>query len=109
MKRVGYLASNWGAVPFSASADGQYVMKNTGYNTGNLAFWYAVHEMYRDPTTLVPRGSDGAEYRDRVDCLVIPAANHLNPQWDLGVFADLITSIDKEVVVLGLGAHANDE
>ncbi|MBN9509925.1 MAG: polysaccharide pyruvyl transferase family protein [Alphaproteobacteria bacterium] len=84
-------------------------MKNTGYNTGNLAFWYAVHEMYRDPTTLVPRGSDGAEYRDRVDCLVIPAANHLNPQWDLGVFADLITSIDKEVVVMGLGAQANDE
>ena len=47
--------------------------------------------------------------RDRIDRFVFPAANQLNPDWDLQALADLVEGLDKECIVMGLGAQAHHE
>lgn len=88
---------------------GEYILRNTGGNTGNLAFWYSVRRMFDDSVVFIPWRSDVSEFKDKVDVLVIPAANHLSSQWDLGVLADIIECLGKEVLVFGLGAQSHHE
>ena len=84
-------------------------MRETGQNTGNLAFWRAGAAMIQDELVLLPWDWNGKEGRDDLDMLMIPAANHLNPEWDLGHLATAIENFAKPVMVFGLGAQAQRE
>jgi Polysaccharide pyruvyl transferase len=108
-RHVGYLAGNAGTVPFLASANGRYLLRNTGGNTGNLAFWYAVRRMFDNPVAFIEWHPNNLYCKDVIDKLVIPAANHLNPAWDLGPLAQLIERLGKEVIIFGLGSQAERE
>jgi hypothetical protein len=110
--RVGYLASNHGAVPagrLSTPPSGAEIMRETGQNTGNLAFWRAGAALVQEPLTLLPWHWNGRDGRDEIDLLMIPAANFLNPDWDFAGLADAITAFAGPVMVFGLGAQAQLE
>lgn len=83
-------------------------MERVGRNTGNLMFQYACFKHIQNPkvTFLLEEKPNLEELREQIDVLVIPAANQLNPQWDLKWWAHLIEVIDKPVVVVGLGTQA---
>ena len=107
--RVGYHATNLGRVPPAQARTGASLMRETGQNTGNLAFWRAGAAMIQDELILLPWDWNGREGRDDLDMLMIPAANHLNPEWDLGHLATAIENFAKPVMVFGLGAQAQRE
>jgi hypothetical protein len=109
LPRVGYLAINTGAIPFSAQSDGSFVMQNTGGNTGNLAFWFAARRMFDNPIALIEWNPSNLYCKNMIDKLLIPAANQLSSQWDQGPLATLIERLNKEVIVFGLGAQAENE
>lgn len=78
-----------------------------GGNTGNAMFQYACWKLIRNP--IVSFQVDRIDYaylRQAIDVLLIPAANQLNPHWDLTPWADLVERLDKPVVIVGLGAQA---
>ena len=110
--RVGYHASNRGAVPperLHSPLSGDAIMRETGQNTGNLAFWRAGAALVADPVTLLPWDWNGRDGRDAIDLLMIPAANFLNPDWDFAALADAIDAFAGPVMVFGLGAQAQRE
>jgi hypothetical protein len=107
--RVGYFATNRGRVAPSAASTGAELMRETGQNTGNLAFWRAAAALVQDETVLLPWQWNGRDGREAIDLLMIPAANHLNPEWDFGDLADAIDAFDGPVLVFGLGAQAQRE
>ncbi len=79
-----------------------------GENTGNLMFQHACWRQIRNPKVPFRLGVDFDidEFRRKIDVLFIPAANQLNPDWDLDSWAELIEIVDRPVVVAGLGAQA---
>ncbi len=83
-------------------------MHRVGMNTGNLLFQYSCANNIRNPAVYFQLGL-GLEIgyiKECIDVLCIPAANQLNPQWDLQWWAKLIEDLDKPVVIAGLGTQA---
>lgn len=85
-----------------------------GANTGNFVFQLAVRQMLGDSAEVynfalgedpVWRGRDSL--LSVVDCVVLPAANHLRQDADWDRMNDWIETIDKPFVVIGLGAQAD--
>ena len=76
-----------------------------GENTGNLMFQYACWTLIQNPRIAFTfrRMPPIGMLRENIDVLCIPAANQLNPAWDLGWWADFIEKLDKPVVIAGLG------
>jgi hypothetical protein len=107
--RVGYFASNFGEVPAGIGNSGAAVMRETGFNTGNLAFWRGAAGLVADEMVLLPWRWNGREGRDAIDVLIIPAANYLNPDWDFSDLANTIEAFAKPVLIFGLGAQAQRE
>jgi hypothetical protein len=83
-------------------------MDHVGLNTGNLMFQYACSRHIQNPRVhfLLNGETDLDALREQIDVLVIPAANQLNPAWDMSPWASMIEKLDKPVVVAGLGAQA---
>lgn len=77
-----------------------------GMNTGNALFQYAMWQYVASPKIPISPNSDVEDLKGRVRALVIPAANQVNPAWDLGGWADLVERLDAPVVIAGLGAQA---
>lgn len=87
--------------------DAEGAMHEVGMNTGNLMFQYSCAENIVNPRVHFELWSaDVKMLRETIDVLVIPAANQLNPAWDLKWWAKLIEDLDKPVVIAGLGAQA---
>ncbi|GAB2688926.1 polysaccharide pyruvyl transferase family protein [Aliiglaciecola aliphaticivorans] len=84
------------------------LFKEVGLNTGNLAFWYAMSQHIADPKDYFGWSFDPKKVKNDYDVLVFPAANQLNPDWDMGGLADLIDKADTPLLICGLGAQASD-
>jgi hypothetical protein len=104
MTRVAVLGEhiNMGLYSNRPTAD---LYRQTGLNTGNLAFIYAILSHIADPVTVLPWHARADRFRD-VDIIVIPCANQLGKHTDLGRHADLILEAGKPIVAIGLGAQA---
>ena len=109
MKKVAYLAENFGSLPHGHTPLSS-VMHLSGHNIGNFAFWNANRKLFDEDVTLFGFGSNIAGLtKDNVDFIYIPAANFLNATSDLGWLAKLIRKIDRPCVIVGLGAQSEHE
>ena len=74
-------------------------------NIGNLMFRYAVS---RDIGNFTPIDTqmDPAEVREKVDVVVYPMANNINPSFNMGPTARFIEQCKLPIMVIGLGAQA---
>ena len=83
------------------------LFEETGNNTGNLAFWFAVSSHIRNKIDYFTWHFDPQKIRSEYDIVVFVAANQLNPEWDLGLLAGRLEQCEKPLVVIGLGAQAS--
>lgn len=105
--RVGYFAQNYGVVSNPHSMNIDQLMHHTGHNTGNLAFWHAANLLFdTDEQVLVNWGSTADQLKDKIDLLVIPAANFLNHTSNLEAQAKLIEALDVPIIMMGIGAQS---
>jgi len=105
MKKIGVLFTGGGVNFAKLGVEGGW--RKVGHNTGNLLFHYAMWNMIPDTETkyLI----DMEQWRSfvgKIDLLILPASNQLNPDWDLAWWADMIEKFDVPIVVAGLGAQA---
>ncbi|WP_080963492.1 polysaccharide pyruvyl transferase family protein [Pseudomonas putida] len=105
LPRVAFLGTS-GGVSFSRLGF-DAALNRIGYNTGNMIFQSATWESIRNPKFLVGFGGNIQSIRENADVLFIPAANQVNPSWDLQGWADFVESLDLPVVVVGLGAQSS--
>ncbi|WP_175836414.1 polysaccharide pyruvyl transferase family protein [Burkholderia anthina] len=104
IKRVAIFGTNGGTLLAPNLVRG---LNDIGENVGNSLFQYALSRKISNPKIFVsPHRVKPAEVRERADVLVIPAANQINPAWDLGGWADFIEACDLPVVCIGLGAQS---
>ena len=105
--RVGYFAQNYGVVSNPQTMNIDQLMHHTGHNTGNLAFWYGANLLFdADEQVLINWGHKAAQLKDKIDLLVIPAANFLNETSNLEAQAKLIEELDVPVILIGIGAQS---
>lgn len=105
--RVGYFAQNYGVVSNPQTMNIDQLMHHTGHNTGNLAFWYGANLLFNaDEQVLVNWGNKAEQLKDKIDLLVIPAANFLNETSNLEAQAKLIEELDVPVILIGIGAQS---
>ncbi|WP_299950173.1 polysaccharide pyruvyl transferase family protein [Hyphomonas sp. BRH_c22] len=76
-----------------------------GKNTGNLLFTNAVWNQIEGPKERVSFDFDPDKLNERLNALVIPAANWLSPTVDFGHMAGLVERLTIPVVLIGLGAQ----
>lgn len=82
-------------------------IKRVGENTGNILFQYACFKFVRNPIVSIQIDQIDIDYlREAIDVFFIPAANQLNPSWDLSSWADIVERLNKPVVIVGLGGQA---
>lgn len=103
-KRVAFLGTE-GTVSSTIVGFDQ-TLEKIGFNTGNLLFQHATWSALKNPKFAVNLHTDPAFIRANADVLFIPAANQINPDWDLQDWADFVDAVDLPVVVVGLGAQA---
>jgi hypothetical protein len=78
----------------------------TSDNLGNLMFKYAARTLFENEVTYISYNDDPNELRKKIDILVLPEANLINPKIDYGRQANFVKTIDKPVVLLGVGAQS---
>ncbi|WP_041713981.1 polysaccharide pyruvyl transferase family protein [Paraglaciecola sp. T6c] len=105
MKRVAFIGRP-GFIENSFNKPIEKLFKEVGLNTGNLAFWYAMSQQVANPKDYFGWSFDPQNVKNNYDFLVFPAANQLNPDWDMGGLADLIDKADTPLLICGLGAQA---
>jgi hypothetical protein len=81
----------------------------TGGNSGNLAFQYALAWHLREKVTLLPWGVSPDHARSVGDIVVLPLANQLGAHTDLGSAAERLRDINLPVLGIGLGAQADSQ
>jgi hypothetical protein len=89
---------------FAKSA--KQLFDETGGNSGNLAFQYAIAFHLRDNVKLLPWGTPADLIRKAGDIIVLPLANQLGPHTDLGTASEHLQDINLPVLGIGLGAQA---
>jgi len=105
---VAFLAENLGEMKsaYRATADG--FMKQTGHNSGNMAFWKGMSLLVDEPIQLITWTTTKNQLRSDTKAIVIPAANFLNETANLTGLADLIEATDLPCVTVGLGAQSEN-
>lgn len=93
-----------GGVLFSGF-DSLGTLNSIGNNLGNAIFHNAVYNYYKGPKFLVNTGSDTDFINENCRALIIPAANQVNPAWDLVDWAKFIERIEIPIICIGLGAQ----
>jgi hypothetical protein len=76
-----------------------------GKNTGNLLFTNAVWNQIAGVKERVGFFFDPEDLNNRLDSLIIPAANWLSPVVDFSALADLIERLKIPTILIGLGAQ----
>ncbi len=84
----------------------EQLFKEVGLNTGNLAFWYALNQHICGNKGFYGWGADPVELKDNYDIIAFPAANQLNPDWDMSHLAGLFEQADLPLLICGLGVQA---
>lgn len=107
--KVAYLAENIGTVPRPWLLSADSLMRQTGLNVGNLAFWYATRLLFDAELHLVGWETKASEVPKDIKALVIPAANFISEGADLSKLAELVSALDRPVFLLGIGAQAESE
>ncbi len=79
----------------------------TGGNTGNLAFMYAVTSHASVAGRVCHFGQSSASIRDAGDVAVLALANQLGSHTDLALAAERLSALDMPILGFGLGAQAN--
>lgn len=105
--RLGVIGTS-GGVSFSAKGFDR-ALSEIGHNTGNAMFQYALWDAVKNPKSIIAIGDDPVYVRDNCDALLIPAANQINPAWDLSAWADFIENVNLPCIVIGLGAQSDDD
>lgn len=82
------------------------LLGETGLNFGNLAFWFGASGLTKENLHFFGWNSKADSIAD-CDAIMIPAANWLSNTTDFGFLADIIESVDKPVLVLGLGIQSS--
>lgn len=97
-----------GGVSFAAEGF-HHALARIGQNTGNALFQRAVWDLIPGPKFNVQVGlSDPIEVSRHANVLVIPAANQINPNFNLDAWTDFIEKANLPCVVIGLGAQCDD-
>jgi Polysaccharide pyruvyl transferase len=107
-RRVAILGAA-GAIPASHVTPTRTLFDACGGNTGNLAFFHALGAHIEAQIAYVGWDFDPDVVNAEADCLVIAAANQLNPAWDFGAVAARLERLRVPLCVVGLGAqwHGN--
>lgn len=105
--RLGVIGTN-GGVSFTAKGFDR-ALSEIGHNTGNAMFQYALWDAVKNPKSVVAINDDPIYVRDNCDAILIPAANQINPSWDLSEWANFIEKVDLPCIVIGLGAQSIDD
>lgn len=87
--------------------DAKTLFDETGGNSGNLAFQYAIASHLREKVSLLPWGVSPDHARSVGDIIVLPLANQLGTHTDLGSAAARLQEINLPVLGIGLGAQAD--
>ena len=87
--------------------DAVSLFNETGGNTGNLAFRYALFNHVVNPA-LLSWGTPTEQIRQAGDVILLPLANQLGSHTDLGVQAKKLAEIGLPIVGIGLGAQTSD-
>lgn len=95
-----------GNITNSFQKNTETLFKEVGLNTGNLAFWYAMSKYLAGDISYYGWSIDPLYLKANYDIIVFPAANQLNPDWDLGILANLFDKAELPIVVCGLGAQS---
>lgn len=107
MKTAAIVGSD-GGVSFAAEGF-QEALTRIGENTGNALFQRAVWNLLPGPKFSAGPGLMSPNtVRQIADVLVIPAANQINPDFKMDVWADYVEAVDLPCLVVGLGAQSND-
>ncbi|MBN0987001.1 polysaccharide pyruvyl transferase family protein [Amphritea pacifica] len=109
MIRVGFIGSPRGVVPESFCNSSEYLMQHSGQNLGNLAFWLGFTRLVGGNVLQVRWNDNPEALKNRIDVLVIAAANFLMESNDLSILRDLVEILDKPVLISGLVAQSEDE
>jgi len=104
-KTVAFIGTE-GGVSFSGLGF-ETALQKIGQNTGNALFQSAMWRLIRNPKMAIGIGTSVELVREVADMLVIPAANQVNPAWDLSAWATFVEAIDLPIVCIGLGAQAH--
>ena len=102
-KRIGIVGSYNHIDPYNLSTD--KLVSLTTKNIGNLMFRYAVSKDVGKFVRL-DTSMSGAEVREKVDLIVFPMANNINPSFNMGPTARFIENASLPIIVVGLGAQA---
>lgn len=106
-KRIAVIGTP-GNIADSFEKTSEQLFKECGLNTGNLAFWYAMSRHVEGDKTYLGWGVSPDYLKQNFDAIMFPAANQLNPDWDMGILADLFEKADLPVIICGLGVQAKD-
>lgn len=109
-RRVAYLAESLGTVDGAWALGTAELLRATGGNAGNLAFWHAARLLFdAAEVTMISRDTRAEAVPASVEVVVIPAANFLHAGAELGRLAELLRALDRPCLVLGLGVQAEAE
>ncbi|XZZ29909.1 polysaccharide pyruvyl transferase family protein [Microbulbifer sp. TRSA005] len=106
---VAIFSPNFGSISEPWILSAQEIMKKTGNNTGNLAYWYSVPRMFDAKFHIIQGMAHAIALKGKVDLFVFPASNQLNPNSDMGAIADIVEELDVPCLVIGLGAQSDNE
>lgn len=108
--RIGVIATNFGTPSNEGTLiSSDFLMKSSGSNIGNWAFWYATHKLIGSDSSILSAKPESKNFKDKIDLIVIPAANWLQPRYDFSWLADFIEEMDKPCLMIGLGAQSHDD
>lgn len=106
---IGYLAANDGTISGHATDTADGIMRSSGRNTGNLAFWQATRLLFKEEVVFIPWKTKGQQLPKNLTALVIPAANFIGSHSNLAPITEIITDLDVPTMVVGLGAQSESE
>ncbi|WP_169726098.1 polysaccharide pyruvyl transferase family protein [Aestuariibacter salexigens] len=106
MKKIAVIGKP-GFISHSYRKSLEQLNKEVGLNTGNLAFWYAMSEHVIGEKDYFGWTVDPRVLAENYDVIMFPAANQLNPDWDMDILANLFEKANLPLLIIGLGAQAD--
>lgn len=106
---IGYLAANDGTISGRSAETADGIMRSSGRNVGNLAFWFATRRLFDEDVLYIPWKTKGVALPQNVRALVIPAANFIGSHSNLAPITEVVRELDVPTLVVGLGAQSERE
>jgi SAM-dependent methyltransferase len=103
---IGFLACNDGNLKDGQTLKSGSIMRWTGQNVGNLAFWYTTRRLFNDDVVFLDWKRPEEKLPKGIRLFVIPAANFLGEHISLAPLVEMIEGFDVPCVVVGLGAQS---